>query len=118
MVKEKAHRGTRRLFEVFITDLNGNGQDPDSCEVMMEKSGEYSYDSPRGPFTCSKTGATGYWGCYWTVPGSITLGDWVAKFVWAASGVMGDAEMLFVIEDLKRPFIHKPNLRAGSEVIG
>lgn len=117
-MKEKAYRGTRRLFEVYITDLNGNPQDPDSCTVLMEKVGEYSYDSPRGPFTCNKTGSTGYWGYEWSLPESITLGDWVAKFGWSASGNLGDAEMFFIIMDYKRPYIHKPYLKAGSEVIG
>jgi len=117
-LKEKVYRGTRRLFEVYITDLDGNAQDPDSCTVTFEKTGGYSYDSPRGPFICSKVGTTGYWGYYWDVPQSITLGDWIAKFEWCVSSIPGDAEMNFIIKDYKRPFMHEPYLPAGSEVVG
>lgn len=118
VLKEKAYRGTRRLFEVIITDLDGNPQDPDSCQVIFQKIGEYSYDSPRGPFTCAKTGSTGYWGYHWSIPDSITLGDWVARFEWSVLDAPGDTEMFFTLRDYIRPYLNQPNLPAGSEVIG
>ena len=118
VLKEKAYRGSRRLFEIYITDLDGNAQDPDSCQVTFQKVGEYSYDSPRGPFTCAKTGGTGYWGYHWSIPGSITLGDWVARFEWSVSGDLGDTEMFFTLKDSIRPYLNPPNQPAGSEVVG
>jgi len=119
VLKQKVYRGTRRIFEVYITDSDGNPQDPDSCTVTFEKIGEYCYDSPRGPFTCSKTGSTGYWGYEWKVPESITLGDWVGKFEWKIAGnPAGDGEMFFIIQDYGRPFTNKPYLPCNSEVIG
>ena len=117
VLKQEAYRGTRRLFQILVTDLNGNPQDPDSMVVIFRKVGEYSYDSPQGPFTCLKTGGTGYWGYWWNIPESITLGDWVADFQWLATPP-GDGQMFFILKDYQRPYIHKPYLPAGSRVIG
>ena len=119
VLKQTAYRGTRRIFEVYITDSQGNAQDPDSCRVTFQEKGAYSYDSPRGPFQCNKTGDTGYWGYTWAIPESITLGDWLAKFEWFINGApAGDGELHFILKDLIRPYINKPYLPANSEVIG
>ncbi|GAH84389.1 unnamed protein product, partial [marine sediment metagenome] len=40
---QKVTRGTLKRFEVYITDLEGNPQDPDMCVVSLIKQGEYGY---------------------------------------------------------------------------
>ena len=118
---QKVTRGTRKRFEVYITDLGGSAQDPaGGCVVKLIKQGEYSYDSPKGPYTCSKTGATGYWGADVYLSKSMTLGNWVAHFTWAAivGGPEDSAYFNFIIEDKIRPYINKPNLRPNIEIVG
>lgn len=118
MAKEEVSRGTRKRFEVYITDLADNAQDPDSCIVLLEKSGEYSYDSPRGPYTCSKTGTTGYWGADVNLSDSMTLGDWTAKFTWLIGTVYDGEDFEFTVIDKRRPFISQRDAAPNVEVVG
>ena len=120
MVKEKVNRGTRRTFRVSITDNDGNLQNPDAdtCKVSFHKTGEYFYDSPRGPFECTQISNPGVYGYDWLIPETITLGDWVARFQWKVSDVIDYAEFEFIIEDKRRPWLNKRYARAGSVVVG
>ena len=106
--KEQIKRGTKRRFEIYITDLAGNAQDPDSCYVFFEKEGSYGYDSPSPRYTCSKTGAVGYWGADIPINNSMTLGDWIANFNWytAAEG-WNSQQINFVIIETRRPYINQ-----------
>uniref|UniRef100_A0A6M3MBJ7 Uncharacterized protein n=1 Tax=viral metagenome TaxID=1070528 RepID=A0A6M3MBJ7_9ZZZZ len=115
--KQEIARGTRKQFEVYITDTSGSAQDPDSCSVSLVKTGEYSYDSPQGPYTCAKTGETGYWGAVVQLSDSITLGDWVARFTWIVSGVSNDEDFPFVIIDKVRPYINQYPLPPNVKVV-
>lgn len=115
---EKVTRGTRKRFEVYITDLAGNAQDPDECEVILVKQGEYSYDSPKGPYACSKVGNTGYWGADVALSSSMTTGNWIAQFSWITLGVEDGAQFGFIVEDKIRPFINKIGIRPNVEVVG
>lgn len=120
MAKTKVNRGTRKRFEIFITDLNGNGQDPDAgtCELTFVKSGEYGYDSPRGPYECRKTGDTGYWGADIYLPSSMTLGDWVVRYTWQVGGVDDAEDFEFTLGDADRPYISRTNLAPNVKVVG
>jgi hypothetical protein len=120
LAKQKVNRGTRKRFEVFITDLNGNGQDPDagSCKLTFVKSGEYGYDSPRGPFDCKKTGDTGYWGNDFFMSPSMTIGDWVARYTWTVAGVPDAEDFEFTIGDADRPYISRTPLAPNVKVVG
>lgn len=117
MAKEEIARGTTKLFEVYITDKDGNPQDPDTCYLKFVKGGEYSYDSPRGPFSCSKVGTTGYWGIEVLLSESITLGDWIAHFYWYVSGVYGAEKFPFIIVDKVRPYLSKSPIAPNVKVI-
>ena len=118
MAKQEVARGTRKQFEVYITDADGNPQDPDSCLLTLIKTGEYAYDSPRGPYTCSKTGTTGYWGAEPWISSSITLGDWVGEFTWWINGVPDSEKFPFVIVDKVRPYLSKHPVKTNVEVVG
>ncbi|KKM84927.1 hypothetical protein LCGC14_1294210 [marine sediment metagenome] len=117
---DKIYRGTRKRFEVYITDLGGSAQDPDTCEVTLIKEGEYSYDSPKGPYACSKVGNVGYWGADVDLSASMTLGNWTANFDWVAGGVEDDAFFGFIVEDKVRPFINRraSQIPPNVEVVG
>jgi len=107
-VKQKIDRGTKRRFEILITDLDGNPQDPDQCYVFFEKQGMYGYDSPSPTYTCSKTGTTGYWGADIAISESMTLGDWVANFNWYTSlGGWNSSQYTFIIVDTRRPWVNR-----------
>jgi len=114
---QKVTRGTLKRFEVYITDLEGNPQDPDTCEVALIKQGEYSYDSPKGPYACSER-ATGYWYADVPLSDSMTLGNWVAHFDWEKSGVEDAAFFDFIVVDMVRPYINQPRLRPNVEIVG
>ncbi len=120
---QKIARGTLKRFEIYITDLEGNAQDPDACEVTHIKQGEYGYDSPRGPYACSKRN-TGYW--YADVPllSSMTLGNWVANFEWAKKDpvtkkdVKDAAYFNFIVVDMVRPYINQTNIPPNVGIVG
>ena len=117
---DKVTRGTRKRFEIYITDLAGNAQNPDRCVVYLIKQGQYGYDSPKGPYTCKLTGDTGYWGADVFLSESMTLGNWIAHFVWDAGGVRDTDFFAFIVQDKVRPWV---NRRAGAippnvEVVG
>jgi len=114
---QKVTRGTLKRFEVYITDLEGNPQDPDMCVVRLIKQGEYGYDSPKGPYTCSER-TTGYWYADVPLSDSMTLGNWVANFDWEKSGVEDAAYFDFIVVDKVRPYINRPRLRPNVEVVG
>lgn len=106
-IKEEIKRGTKRWFEVYITDLSGNPQDPDSCYVFFEKQGGYGYDSPSPKYTCSKT-TTGYWGANILISESMTLGDWVANFNWYTPlEGWNSSQFLFTVIEARRPYINR-----------
>jgi len=107
-VKEKIDRGTKRRFEVYITDLDSNPQDPNECYVILVKQGSYSYDSPSPRYACKKTGTTGYWGADIRISTSMTLGDWNAEFEWYTplEGWNG-SKFPFTISDARRPYINR-----------
>ena len=105
---EKVERGVRRRFEVYITDLAGNPQDPDSCTVQFFKQGMYTYDSPSPKYTCANTGDVGYWGADVLISRSMTLGNWLAEFDWIKAGQEPNgANFLFIVEESRRPFINR-----------
>ena len=120
---DKVTRGTRKRFEIYITDLGGSAQNPFSCHVQLIKEGEYSYDSPKGPYVCTnKRGVDGYQAADVYLSTSMTLGNWIAHFTWMAiEGGPVDADFFrFIIQDKVRPWI---NRRAGAippnvEVVG
>jgi hypothetical protein len=110
-------RGTLKRFEVYITDLEGNAQNPDTCRVRLIKQGEYGYDSPKGPYTCSER-TTGYWYADVPLSGSMTLGSWVADFDWEKSGVKDAAYFNFIVVDMVRPYMNQPNLPPNVKIVG
>jgi len=112
-------RGTLKRFEVKITDLEGNLQNPDTCEVKLIKQGEYGYDSPKGPYTCDKY-VDGYWYADVALSASMTLGNWVANFTWEKDNVEDAAYFDFIVIDMVRPYISKygPGIRPNVEVVG
>ena len=114
---QKVTRGTRKRFEVYITDLEGNPQDPDTCVVRLIKQGEYSYDSPKGPYACSG-GAVGYWYADVALSASMTLGNWVANFEWEKDNVEDAAYFDFIVVDMVRPYISRPNIPPNVEIVG
>lgn len=116
---QKVTRGTLKRFEVYITDLEGNPQDPDTCVVKLIKQGEYGYDSPKGPYTCSER-TTGYWYADVALSASMTLGNWVANFEWEKDRVEDAAYFDFIVVDMVRPYISKygPGIRPNVEVVG
>ena len=122
---DKVYRGTRKRFEVYITDLKDNAQDlvipPDSCVVNLIKEGEYTYDSPKGPYACTnKRGVTGYYAADVDLSASMTLGNWTAHFDWVAGGVPDSAFFGFIVEDKIRPFINRraSQIPPNVEVVG
>ena len=116
---QKVTRGTLKRFEVYITDLEGNAQDPDPdiCDVKLIKQGEYSYDSPKGPYTCSKR-VTGYWYADVALSSSMTLGNWVANFTWVTKAGKDAAYFDFIVVDMVRPYINQTNIPPNVEVVG
>jgi len=118
LTADEVTRGTRKTFTVYITDLDGNPQDPDSCTVTFVKAGEYGYDSPRGPYTCSKVGTTGYWGADVLLRDTMTLGDWVAVYAWYVSGVKDGDEFPFIVVDKRRPWINTRPTPVNVKVVG
>jgi len=116
--KEEVTRGTRKTFTVYITDSLGNAQDPNSCTLTLVKEGEYGYDSPLGPYTCSKVGATGYWGADILLRDTMTLGDWVAVFDWVTSVEFDSEEWSFTVVDKRRPWINKRPTPVNVKVVG
>lgn len=114
---QKVTRGTLKRFEVYITDLEGNPQDPDICVVRLVKQGEYGYDSPKGPYACSKR-ITGYWYADVPLSGSMTLGSWVAHFDWEKDDVEDSAYFNFIVVDMVRPYINQPNLPPNVKIVG
>jgi len=114
---QKVTRGTLKRFEVYITDLEGNPQYPDMCVVRLIKQGEYSYDSPKGPYTCSE-GAPGYMYADVALSASMTLGNWVANFTWETSGGKDAAYFDFIVVDMVRPYINQTNIPPNVEVVG
>lgn len=114
---QKVTRGTLKRFEVYITDLEGNPQDPDSCVVALIKQGEYGYDSPKGPYACSER-ITGYWYADIPLSDSMTLGNWVAHFDWEKNGVEDSDYFDFIVIDKIRPYINKTNIPPNVAVVG
>ena len=116
---QKVTRGTLKRFEVYITDLEGSPQYPDTCKVSLIKQGEYGYDSPKGPYTCSR-GALGYMYADAALSPSMTLGNWVANFEWEKDGIEDAAYFDFIVVDKVRPYISKygPGIRPNVEVVG
>jgi len=114
---QKVTRGTLKRFEVYITDLEGNPQDPDTCVVRLIKQGEYSYDSPKGPYACSER-IPGYWYADVPLSDSMTLGNWVANFDWEKRGVEDAAYFNFIVVDKVRPYINQPNLPPNVKIVG
>lgn len=104
---EKVERGYKRRFEVYITDLDGNAQDPDSCTVQFFKQGMYTYDSPSPKYTCANTGAVGYWGADVFITRSMTLGTWLAEFDWKSNQDLNGAPFEFIVKESRRPFINR-----------
>jgi len=120
---DKVTRGTRKRFEIYITDLGGSAQNPDTCVVYLIKQGEYGYDSPKGPYTCENTsppGEEGYWGADIDLSASMTLGNWIAHFNWTRTGVEDSGFFGFIVEDKIRPWINKPasTIPPNVEVVG
>jgi len=114
---QKIARGTLKRFEIYITDLEGNAQDPDTCVVTHIKQGEYGYDSPRGPYACSKR-ITGYWYADVPLSSSMTLGNWVAHFIWEKSSVEDSAYFNFIVIDMVRPYINQTNIPPNVGIVG
>ena len=106
-MKERVDRGFVRRFEVYITGLNGETQDPDECYCQLFKQGMYTYDSPTKKFTCNKVGDRGYWGADIPLPSSLTLGDWLAKFTWRKESDWNGSQFLFTVIDQRRPYINR-----------
>ena len=104
---DEIERGNKRRFEIYITDLDGNPQDPDSCTVQFFKQGMYGYDSPSAKYPCVKTGTTGYWGADVLISRSMTLGDWLAEFDWILNGESNGANFRFIIKEARRPYINR-----------
>ena len=115
---DKVIRGTKRTFTILITDRDGNPQDPDSCTLSFVKEGEYSYDSPRGPWVCSSTGTVGYWCAEVAIPEHITLGTWLAVYTWLSDSESNAELFPFIIEDKIRPWINKRPLPPNVKVVG
>ena len=114
---QKVTRGTLKRFEVKITDLEGNPQNPDTCVIKLIKQGEYGYDSPKGPYACSER-TTGYWYADVPLSASMTLGNWVANFTWEKSGLNDAAYFDFIVVDMVRPYINQSNLPPNVKVVG
>jgi hypothetical protein len=116
---QKVTRGTLKRFEVYITTLEEPPTPgyPDSCDVRLIKQGEYSYDSPKGPYTCSER-APGYWGANVALSASMTLGNWVANFEWKKDGVTDAAYFDFIVVDMVRPYINQTNLPPNVKIVG
>ena len=119
---QKITRGTLKRFEVYITDLGGEEQDPEGgCEVTLIKQGEYSYDSPKGPYTCeNKSAVKGFWAADVYLSRSMTLGNWVAHFSWRAivGGPEDSAYFNFIVVDMVRPYINQINLPPNVGIVG
>jgi len=118
---QKITRGTSKRFEVYITDLWGNPQypDTDTCFVTLIKQGEYGYDSPKGPYACSE-GAPGYMYADVALSDSMTLGNWVAHFNWLRESDEDAAYFDFIVVDKIRPYISRygPGIKPNVEVVG
>jgi len=116
---QKVTRGTSKRFQVYITDLTTaeNPQDPETCDVKLIKQGEYSYDSPKGPYTCHRY-AEGQWYADVALSPSMTLGNWVANFEWEKNGVKDAAYFDFIVVDMVRPYINRTNIPPNVEVVG
>jgi len=84
VVKESIERGTRKRFQMTITDLGGTPQDPNTgtCFVRLEKVGSYDYGSPTEWYLCSKVGGDGVFGADVWLNNYMTLGDWNTRFKW------------------------------------
>ena len=116
---QKVTRGTLKRFEVYITDLTGtpSPQYPDTCAVKLIKQGEYGYDSPKGPYACSR-GALGWMYADVALSASMTLGNWVANFIWEKKGVWDAAYFDFIVVDMVRPYINQTNLPPNVGIVG
>jgi len=109
LAKTRVTRGTRKRFDVLITDQDGNPQNPDSCSVMLIKEGMRQDDSPIGPATCANVGDIGEWGASFNLSETMTLGDWVARFTWYVAGIQDGEDFEFVVEDLVHPYKDQPS---------
>ena len=116
---QKVTRGTLKRFEVYITDTvrTPSPQYPDTCEVKLIKQGEYSYDSPKGPYACSR-GDLGYMYADVALSASMTLGNWVANFEWKKDGVEDAAYFDFIVVDMVRPYINQTNIPPNVGIVG
>ena len=115
---QKVTRGTLKRFEVKITDLEGNLQTPETCRVKLIKQGEYSYDSPKGPYTCDEY-VLGYMYADIALSGSMTLGNWVANFEWKNDDDIWDAAYFdFIVVDMVRPYINQTNIPPNVKIVG
>lgn len=108
LVKTTVTRGKQRRFEVYITDMDGIAHDPDVCYLDLIKEGIRRDDSPVGPYSCIKVGATGHWGTDPHLSESMSLGDWIARFFWRINGVPDGEDFNFVVEDLVQPYVDQP----------
>jgi hypothetical protein len=105
LVKEEVERGTRKRFQTTITNLSGVATDPDECYVRLEKVG-YNYSQPPTQwYTCSKVGGTGVWGADISIPDSLTLGDYVARFYWSSGGHLDNDSFEFVLIRKDQPWV-------------
>ena len=106
VIKEAIERGTRKRFQVTITDLGGTHQEPDSgtCFVRLEKVGSYDDGSPTIWYLCSKVGGTGVFGADIWLANSMTLGDYVARFKWEIAGVLDVDSFPFTIIRRDKPY--------------
>lgn len=59
-----------------------------------------------GPYVCSKVGGTGVWGANVTIPDSMTLGDWLARFYWVKSDVSDNDSFEFTVIRKDKPWVH------------
>jgi hypothetical protein len=106
LVKEEVERGTRKRFQTTITNLAGTPTDPSECYVRLEKVG-YNYSQPPTQwYTCSKVGTTGVWGADISIPDSLTLGDYLARFYWLISGTPDNDSFEFVLIRKDKPWVN------------
>ena len=106
VVKESIERGTRKRFQMTITDLGGTPQDPNTgtCFVRLEKVGSYDYGSPTEWYLCSKVGGDGVFGADIWLENYMTLGDWVTRFRWEIAGVSDVDSFPFTVIRRDKPY--------------
>jgi len=105
----EAPRGTRKRFTVFVTNLAGVAEDPDTCTCLLRKQGTNRGDSPKGPYPCSLVGdaGSGEYAADVNLSPSMTLGDWVATFTWKIGShpaIIDAQPYLFTVTDLVTPY--------------